>query len=478
MAATRLVAGTWREVWHELVPLDGGNSDAITTGISVANLARVDAVCYIDAVGGTPNISGSLSVNAAGKLVVTITNSAAPGNTAIFTLDVIYIESTQQSNGSSAASPVFIVGGVNLAPAFGPQGYQGMQGRQGRQGWQGPGNVPGAQGNQGWQGNAGMQGYQGRQGNQGSQGEQGLQGWQGNQGEQGWQGWQGPGNELGPQGTQGNQGWQGWQGEQGWQGWQGPGNELGPQGNQGWQGWQGWQGSQGNQGWQGPGNELGPQGNQGNQGWQGPGQQGNQGSQGFQGWQGPGQQGWQGPGQQGNQGWQGPASGGGSGGFFTLLGIPRQISGGDPVGFAVSGDTNSTQLTTYATNGLQNAKNVFPIIAPGNGTIDSMVFTIEGSAISQGGPVSDPYMRIDFYRMNWNSTTSLGSFDVSLNAAKVGINNSPTTTDYKQTVKLSSIAIAVSQGDAIGVVWVPQGGDNSKINAIINMFGVLKIALS
>jgi hypothetical protein len=144
----------------------------------------------------------------------------------------------------------------------------------------------------------------------------------------------------------------------------------------------------------------------------------------------------------------------------------------------VGGDTNASQLTTYATNGLQNAKNVFPLIMYGNGTIDSMRFTLDGSAISQGGPVSGSFLRIDFYLLNWNSRTSLGSFNVPLNDALVGINNSPTTTDYKQTVLLSNINIAVTAGDAIGVVWVPQSGNNSKINAIINLFGTWRVIYS
>jgi len=170
-----------------------------------------------------------------------------------------------------------------------------------------------------------------------------------------------------------------------------------------------------------------------------------------------------------------PGSSGG-GIHFIPLGIAKAISGGDPVGFSIGDNTNANGLTTYATNGTQNDKNIFPITVYANGVIDSMVINLEGAAISNFGPPSGTYMRIIFYKNNWNTITSLGVYNVPLNDALVGINNTTTNRDLKQTVKMSNLNIAVSEGDTIGVVAVPQGGDASRINAFLNVFATLKIS--
>jgi hypothetical protein len=123
---------------------------------------------------------------------------------------------------------------------------------------------------------------------------------------------------------------------------------------------------------------------------------------------------------------------------------------------------------------MQNAKTASPYLVPANGTIRSIYFGMAGAAISQGGPVSSPYMRIDIYRLNWNTTTLLQTLNVALDAAKTGINNATTSGNMIQT-SVTSIGLAVSAGDFIGVVFVPQSGDNSKINAVLNLFGQMAI---
>ena len=96
-----------------------------------------------------------------------------------------------------------------------------------------------------------------------------------------------------------------------------------------------------------------------------------------------------------------------------------------------------------------------------------------GAAISMGVNPFGTYMRIDFYKYNWNTRTLLQTFNVPLNDALVGINNTTTDIDRVQTVVLSNINLSLVQGDAFGVVFVPQGGDFSRINAVINLFGTL-----
>lgn len=159
--------------------------------------------------------------------------------------------------------------------------------------------------------------------------------------------------------------------------------------------------------------------------------------------------------------------------MYIPLGISQQISGGDPVGFALSDNSNANGLTTYATNGIQNPKNSFPITAPLDGKIDSVVFKLAGAAISMGGTPSGTFLLIRFYRYHWNAKEILGEFHVLLNDALVGNNNATTDIDRVQKVVLSNINISLLQGDSYGMVFVPQGGNQSFINAINNLFGTL-----
>jgi hypothetical protein len=173
-------------------------------------------------------------------------------------------------------------------------------------------------------------------------------------------------------------------------------------------------------------------------------------------------------GDRGTTGTQGPTA------VYVSFGLAKAISGGNPVGFCLGNDnTQANGLPSYATNGMQNEKTIFPWIAPVAGTITAITFTLEGAAISQGGPVASPYMKIQFCKSGYNTVTLLGTINVALNAAKTGVNNTTTGKNYWQTASVTGLQLAVSQGDAIGVLFVPQGGDNSKINAILNLFATL-----
>lgn len=100
MAATRVISGVLREVWRETVPLDGGETRTISTGIRSVMLTQISGVLYLNAVIGTPNVTATVaSVN--GLLAVTITNSAAPGNTATYTLDIMSLHSVQSVPGAA-----------------------------------------------------------------------------------------------------------------------------------------------------------------------------------------------------------------------------------------------------------------------------------------------------------------------------------------------------------------------------------------
>lgn len=103
--ATRIIPGTLREVWQETTPLDGGAVQVIPTSIVVgpaaaSGLARLLATLYATPVAGTPAIAATVArVN--GRAVVTVTNTAAPGNTATLVLDITKLQSPQQGTGGA-----------------------------------------------------------------------------------------------------------------------------------------------------------------------------------------------------------------------------------------------------------------------------------------------------------------------------------------------------------------------------------------
>jgi hypothetical protein len=115
--ATRLVAGAFREVWREIVPLDGGASQLVTTNIAcdTSGLPKIDARLVLDSVNGGPQLTATLGI-ANKRLTITIANTAPAGNLATWTLDVTLNHSAQQNRGLGAAptpAPVSVILGGN-----------------------------------------------------------------------------------------------------------------------------------------------------------------------------------------------------------------------------------------------------------------------------------------------------------------------------------------------------------------------------
>jgi hypothetical protein len=115
--ATRIVAGTYREVWQEAVPLDGGSTYLVTTGIhaSGSQQPRVFGILALRSLVGAPSISASVSV-IGGYLAVLIQNNAAIGNSAAWQLDILLHHSTQQGgNDPSAPGEIYVIAPVAAA---------------------------------------------------------------------------------------------------------------------------------------------------------------------------------------------------------------------------------------------------------------------------------------------------------------------------------------------------------------------------
>jgi hypothetical protein len=109
MAAQRLIRGVQREIWRELVAqTPGDGAIPITTNIRIGagQLCRVQGVFACDVPTGSPAWTVVPSRNAAGFLVVTVTNTAAGGNNGTWTLDVRLVQSPSQANqGATQGSP-------------------------------------------------------------------------------------------------------------------------------------------------------------------------------------------------------------------------------------------------------------------------------------------------------------------------------------------------------------------------------------
>ena len=116
MAAIKRVSGSLREVWEEIGQQAG--AQVVLTGIRIDRnqFSRIQGTLAIGAVIGTPSFSYTLAV-VAGCLQITITNSAAPGNTGAWVLDVMLTHSMQQVTTPADPGIILIVGGGLGAPS-------------------------------------------------------------------------------------------------------------------------------------------------------------------------------------------------------------------------------------------------------------------------------------------------------------------------------------------------------------------------
>jgi hypothetical protein len=119
MALTRLTAGNAREIWQETTPLNGGASVTITTGIhtNAAVLSRTAGILELEAVAGMPTITAQPTI-VGGKLAVTITNTAFPGNAAAWKLDIWRNHSLNQGRDPAGQGAIHVVGAEAGIPAF------------------------------------------------------------------------------------------------------------------------------------------------------------------------------------------------------------------------------------------------------------------------------------------------------------------------------------------------------------------------
>jgi len=110
----RITSGIYREIWRETaVPLDGGASVIILTGLRARaeSLSQVFGVLELRNVSGAPLITPVLSVSSTGHLVVTLTNSAVPGNSTNWQLDVTLNHSIQQGRDAGGQGAIYVLFG-------------------------------------------------------------------------------------------------------------------------------------------------------------------------------------------------------------------------------------------------------------------------------------------------------------------------------------------------------------------------------
>ena len=100
MAYAPLVQGVQREIWRDVIPQNGGVSQTVPTGIRISapKLPCVRGLLTIDTPTGSPVFTATPQVGANGFLEVVVANTAAPGNSGTWTLDVELVQSPQQAN--------------------------------------------------------------------------------------------------------------------------------------------------------------------------------------------------------------------------------------------------------------------------------------------------------------------------------------------------------------------------------------------
>jgi hypothetical protein len=118
MAAVRIIAGKYREIWVENDPHAGGEQRTISTGIHASSntLSRMRAEIMLSAITGAANISAVIApVN--GFLHVIVTNSGAGNTSATYTLDVSRAHSMAQANDGNHTVPVYVLSNSGGQPA-------------------------------------------------------------------------------------------------------------------------------------------------------------------------------------------------------------------------------------------------------------------------------------------------------------------------------------------------------------------------
>jgi len=121
MSIQLLVEGTHRSIYQDTASINGGTTQQVLTRIrtSVEQLARVQGLLVISNPVGAPVFTATPSVSSTGLLVVTITNTAAPGNAGSWMLDVRVALSLEQGSPLTSLSDGYILvanGAVNTTP--------------------------------------------------------------------------------------------------------------------------------------------------------------------------------------------------------------------------------------------------------------------------------------------------------------------------------------------------------------------------
>jgi len=114
MAATRIVAGTLREIWQEAAGQPGGAPQVITTRIRIATqaLSRIRALLVVDGVVGAA-VPGAAASVVGGVLVMTVSNPVG-ATSFTWTLDVELTHSVQQGQDFLHGAYIAVVNGFGV----------------------------------------------------------------------------------------------------------------------------------------------------------------------------------------------------------------------------------------------------------------------------------------------------------------------------------------------------------------------------
>lgn len=124
--------------------------------------------------------------------------------------------------------------------------------------------------------------------------------------------------------------------------------------------------------------------------------------------------------------------------------------------------------TSPYNNGINNGE-IDPYIVMQACTVNQIRIVFAGAAVSQGTVGASPTIRLDLYKAGFSTRTRVATYRITISATGVGVSNN-TAGDAFQTAVLTGQSTALAAGDAIGIEFVNENTDNTKINGLARAY--------
>ncbi len=157
---------------------------------------------------------------------------------------------------------------------------------------------------------------------------------------------------------------------------------------------------------------------------------------------------------------------------FSLAGQANATTGLMSKASSTTANPSGVPTTDPSNAGIING-GVDPYVVMSNATVKSIHLSLAQAAVSTGTADPGVTIRMDLYKLSYNSRTLLASFDVPLDNTKVSTANNLGNNNF-QTAVLSGLSTALTAGDMIGLQFTNRTGSNTAINAAGRIYAVLE----